>query len=79
MSKEIELGLTVGGTYITVSGCYYPDEDAIMYDSNMEGYPGCAAEFELQSVQVDGTEIIDLISDAIFDEIVEKVLENQQN
>lgn len=79
MSKEIELGITVGGVYLTVSGYYYPGEDAIMYDSNMEGYPGNYAEFELQSVQVDGTEIIDIISDAIFDEIVEKVIENQQN
>ena len=77
MSKKIELGLTVGGVYIIVSGYYYPDEDAIMYDSNMGGYPGCAAEFELQSVRVNGTEIIDLISDAIYDEIIEKVLENQ--
>jgi hypothetical protein len=79
MSKEIELGLTIGGTYLTVSGTYYPEEPREMYDGNMEGYPGYAAEFELQSVQVDGTEIIDLISDEIFDEITEKVIENQQN
>ena len=79
MSKEIELGITVGGVYITVSGTYHPEEPAEMYDDNMEGYPGSYAEFELQSVQVDGTEIIDLISDDIFDEIVEKVIEHQQN
>jgi hypothetical protein len=76
MSKEIEVGISVGGTYLTVSGYYYPEEDPIMYDSNMEGCPGCAAEFELQSVQIDGKEIIDLISDAIFDEIVETVINN---
>ena len=77
MSKEIEIGLTVEGTYLVVSGIYYPEEPAEMYDANMEGYPGCGAEFELQSVQINGTEIIDLISDDIFDEIIEKVLENQ--
>lgn len=78
-SKEIELGITIGGVYLTVSGYYHPEEPQQMYDGNMEGYPGSYAEFELQSVQVDGTEIIDLISDAIYDEIIEKVIENQQN
>lgn len=77
MSKEIEIGLTIEGTCLVVSGTYYPEEPAEMYDDNMEGYPGCAAEFELQSVKVGYVDIIDLISDAIFDEIVEKVLENQ--
>ena len=79
MSKEIELGITIGGVYLTVSGTYYPEEPGEMYDDNMEGYPGCYAEFELESVQVDGTEIIDLISDAIYDEIIDKVLENQKD
>ena len=77
MSKEIELGITVGGVYITVSGTYHPEEPREMYDGNMEGYPGSYAEFELESVQVDGTEIIDLISNAIYDEIIEKVLEDK--
>jgi hypothetical protein len=79
MSKEIEVGITVGGTYLTVSGTYHEEEPEERYDDNMEGYPGYPAEFELQSVQVDGNEIIDLISDAIYDEIIEKVIENQQN
>lgn len=79
MSKEIEVGITVSEIYLTVSGIYHPEEPREMYDGNMEGYPGSYAEFELESVQVDGTEIIDLISDAIFDEIIEKVIENQQN
>jgi len=79
MSKEIEVGITVGGVYLTVSGTYHEEEPREMYDGNMEGYPGYPAEFELESLQVDGTEIIDIISDAIFDEIVEKVIENQKD
>jgi hypothetical protein len=78
MSKEIEIGITVGGVYLTVSGTYHSEEPEERYDNNMTGTPMSYAEFELQSVQVDGNEIIDLISDAIFDEIVEKVLENQR-
>ena len=77
MSEEIELGLTVEGTYLVVSGTYYPEEPAEMYDGNMEGYPGCDSEFELESVQVDGNEIIDLISNAIYDEIIDKVLKDK--
>ena len=79
MSKEIELGITVGGVYVTVSGTYHPEEPTEWYDGNMTGYPGSYAEFELESVQVDGTEIIDIISDEIYDEIIDKVIENQQN
>ena len=78
MSKQLELGLTVGGVYLTVSGYYYPEEPSQMYDGNMEGYPGSYAEFELQSVQVDGTEIIEIISDEVYEEIIDKVIENQQ-
>lgn len=77
MSKEIELGITVGGVYIIVSGTYHPEEPEERYDNNMTGTPMSYAEFELESVQVDGNEIIDLISDAIYDEIIEKVLEDK--
>ena len=79
MSKEIELGITVGGSYLTVSGTYHPEEPEERYDGNMSGTPMSYAEFELQSVKVEDVEIIDLISDAIFDEIVEKVIENQKD
>jgi hypothetical protein len=78
MSKIMEIGLTVGGVYLTVSGYYSPEEPMVMYDGNMEGYPGCDADFELESVQIDGNDIIDLISDAIYDEIIERVIENQK-
>jgi len=78
MSKEIELGITVSEVYLTVSGTYHPEEPREMYDGNMEGYPGYAAEFELQSVKVEDVEIIDLISDSIYDEIIERVIENQR-
>ena len=79
MSKEIELGITIGGVYLTVSGTYRPEEPGERYDNNMTGTPMSYAEFELESVQVDGTEIIDLISNAIYDEIIDKVLENQKD
>ena len=79
MSKEIELGITVSEVYLIVSGTYHPEEPTEWYDSNMSGHPGYGAEFELASVKVEDVEIIDLISDDIYDSIIEMVIENQQN
>ena len=79
MSKEIEIELNIAGIDITVSGIYSLGEPSEMYDSDMAGYPGSNDEFELESVQINGKEIIDIISDDIYDEIIEKVIENQQN
>ena len=78
MSKEIELGITVSEIYLIVSGTYHPEEPTEWYDDNMTGHPGYGAEFELTSVKVEDVEIIDLISDQIYDEIIDKVIENQQ-
>lgn len=74
--NQTELSINVGGVDVIISGYYSPEEPMVMYYPDGSGYPGCAAEFELQSVQVDGTEIIDLISDEIFEEIVEKAIEH---
>ena len=79
MGKTVEIELNIGGVDITVSGYYSPPEPMVMYYADGSGYPGSYAEFELESVQVDGNEIIDLISDAIYDEIVDKVIENQKD
>jgi hypothetical protein len=78
MSKEIEVGVTIYDVYLTVSGYYHPEEPEEMYDDNMEGYPGCNAEFELQSVQLEGIEISSLLSDSVTNLIIEEVIENQQ-
>jgi hypothetical protein len=77
--KEIEIELNIGGVDITVSGEYYPEEPREMYDGNMEGYPGYPAEFNINSIQVNGKDITELVSDNIYEEIIEKVIENQQN
>lgn len=79
MSKEIEVGVTIYDVYLTVSGYYHPEEPEEMYDDNMEGYPGCNAEFELQSIMLEGIVITDLISDEVYNMIIDKVIENQKN
>jgi len=77
MSKEIELGITVSEVYLIVSGTYHPEEPTEWYDGNMSGHPGYGAEFELASVKVEDVEIIELISDEVYELIIEKVIEQQ--
>jgi hypothetical protein len=43
----------------------------------MVGYPGAGAEFDLQSVELEGINIIELLSDRVIELIIEKVIENQ--
>lgn len=76
--KKLTLGLTIYDVYLEVTGYYYPEEPSQMYDDNMEGYPGSYADFEIQSVKVEGINITELISDEVYDEITNKVIENQQ-
>ncbi len=79
MSAEIEIGVTIYDVYLEVSGYYFPEEPMIMYDSDMSGYPGCSAEFEIISVSLNGTRITDLLSDDVYNEIVKKAIENIEN
>ena len=79
MSKLIEVEVSIAGVDITVSGWYSPEEPMVMYDSDMAGYPGSSSEFEIDSIQVDGTDITELVSDDVYNEIIEKVIENIEN
>jgi hypothetical protein len=79
MSNEIKVEVTICDLKLTVSGNYYPAEPRVMYDGNMEGYPGSGAEFDIQSIELEGINIIDLLSDIVIELIREKVIENQEN
>lgn len=79
MNKLTEIELNIAGVDITVSGWYSPEEPMVKYDSNMEGYPGCSSEFEIDSIQINGTDITELVSDEIYNEIIEKVINNIEN
>jgi hypothetical protein len=62
---------------MNVSGYYTPEEPKIWYDGNMEGYPGAGAEFEIESVELEGIEISQIISDEVYELIIEQVIEQQ--
>ena len=79
MGKTIEIELNIGGVDITVSGYYSPEEPMVMYYPDGSGHPGYPSTFEIDSIQVNGTDITELVSDDIYDEIKEKVLDNIEN
>jgi hypothetical protein len=79
MSNKIKVEVTICELKLTVSGNYYPAEPMVLYDDNMEGYPGSPAEFELHSVELAGIDITEIISDDIIDEIIEKVIKDQES
>jgi hypothetical protein len=43
----------------------------------MEGYPGAAAEFEIETIELEGIEISQIISDEVYEKIIEQVIEKQ--
>jgi hypothetical protein len=76
--KKLTLGLTIYDVYLEVTGYYYPEEPTEWYDDNLSGHPGSYADFEIQSVKVEGINITELLSDEVYELIIEKVIENQQ-
>lgn len=77
MFRTITLDVNIYDVTLTVSGDYEPEEPRVWYDGNMEGYPGAAAEFDLESAEVEGVNIIELLSDHVIKLIKEQVIEQQ--
>ena len=76
MGKTVEIELNIGGVDITVSGYYSPEEPMVMYYPDGSGHPGYPSTFEIDSIQVNGTNITDLVSDDVYNEIKEKAIDN---
>lgn len=77
MFRNITLDVNIYDVTLTVSGDYEPEEPRVWYDGNMEGYPGAAAEFDLETVELEGVNIIELLSDHVIKLIKEQVIEKQ--
>lgn len=77
MAKQLTTDVTIYDVTMEVSGIYYPEEPKIWYDGNMEGYPGAAAEFDIEAIFLEGIVITELISDEVYNKIIEQVIEQQ--
>jgi hypothetical protein len=71
-----EVRIEIEGTKLKVSGYYSPAEEAVMYTSNMDGYPGSPSEFDIQDVCANDSEIniVDLLNYDVLIKIEDLVL-----
>lgn len=69
MKNLQEVAIDFGGIPMTVTGTFTPAEKCIMYDNDMSGYPGSNAGFEIDSVQINGREINNILQEEQWEEI----------
>jgi len=72
MKKTVEI--TYLDTPLTIKGNYQKAEKEERYSSNLDGYIGCDAEFEIIEVWADGCNITKIFLDTQFEDIRELVL-----
>ena len=77
--KEVEIGITIYDVYLDVSGYYSPEEPMVMYYPDGSGYPGSRADFDIETVTVEGVNIYELLSEHVKQIITEEVIDNQLN
>ena len=75
--KKQTLRLYIDDILLEVTGYYIPEEPTEWYDDNMSGHPGYAADFEIESVKVEGIDILQIISSEVYIEIIKKSIEQQ--
>jgi hypothetical protein len=71
----MEIEVTYRGVKLLVEGTYTPPEEQVMYYADGSGYPGSSADFDINAVFVQDTDIYELLSVMDLEEIVELVLE----
>lgn len=76
---QIETEVNVYDVNLEVSGYYSPEEPMVMYYGDGSGYPGSSADFEIETVTVEGVDIYDLLSEHVKQIIAEEVIEKQIN
>ena len=60
---------------MTVYGEMSPEEPEVRYDSDISGYPGCSAEFEIEKIEVCGFDVTNMLDESVFEPIKQLVLE----
>ena len=73
----MEISIEFKGIPLRVVGEYEAGEEAVMYYSDMSGYPGSPSSYDVEEVYAEDSEIdlIELFSPADLEVISEKVIE----
>jgi hypothetical protein len=76
----MEIEIEYLGVPLSIEGTYYPSEAQVMYYSDMSGYPGSPAEFEIIKITVTDSDvdIWELFSQRQIDEITELVIQKTE-
>ena len=62
------------GVNLIVTGYYTAEVDEVLYDVDLCGHPGDSAEFELEDIFVQETDIFSMLSQEQTDEIIQLVI-----
>ena len=71
---KTEQEITYRGIQLEVEGDYTPAEKGYMYDGNLDGLPDSGAEFDVNAVFVQDTDIYDLLGNDELKHISELVI-----
>jgi hypothetical protein len=77
-AKKLTVKLFISDVYLEVTGYYCPEEPTEWYDDNLSGHPGYNADFEVESVKVEGIDILAIISDEVYEQIINEIIQQQQ-
>lgn len=77
----MEINIKFKGIPLRVVGEYEAGEEAVMYYSDMSGYPGSNSSFDVNEVYADDSEIdiFELFSPADLEVLSEKVIEQVED
>jgi hypothetical protein len=78
-NKKLTATLFISNIYLEVTGWYIPEEPTEWYDDNMSGNPGYRADFEVESVKVEEIDILTIISDEVYEQIINEILIQQES
>jgi hypothetical protein len=77
-AKKLTVKLFISDVYLEVTGYYCPEEPTEWYDDNLSGHPGYNADFEVESVKVEGIDILAIISDEVYEQIINEIIQQQE-
>jgi hypothetical protein len=72
-----DVEVNVYDVILEVSGYYSPPEPMVMYYADGTGYPGSSADFDIETVTVEGVNIYELLSEHVKEIIAEEVIDKQ--
>ena len=77
-AKKLTVKLFISDIFLEVTGYYIPEEPTEWYDDNLSGHPGYNADFEVESVKVEGIDILAIISDEVYEQIINEIIQQQE-